>query len=210
MRSDARRGHAGGAWVAVAGVMCMAAWALRQGDAAWLDALSWQGAAGLSTAWRAFTAAWVHWSDAHLHANVLGAAAVASLGWLARVRWVAVMAWLLAWPLTQLELLAVATPAHHGGLSGWLHAGVAVVAVTLLWPAEHHDARARRWGLLLATGLVAALIVELWSGRRWVDASAGVWLTQHAHVMGALAGAAATVFTHTIGRRASKNASPLA
>lgn len=176
--------------------MCLACLLVRRGDPSLLEALAWRGQVDVSIVWRAFTASWVHWSDAHLHANLAGAAAVAMLGWLLRVPMAAVQAWLLAWPLTQLGLLAVATPAHHGGLSGWLHAGVAVVALSMLRPSAPRTTAARRWGWLLAAGLVATLLVEHAVGRRLVDASAGVWLTTHAHALGALAGALTAWTTH--------------
>jgi hypothetical protein len=58
--------------------------------AAWLD---WQPALGLAEPWRAWSAAWVHWSPLHLGSNLLAAAVVAAFGWAARMPPRAALAW---------------------------------------------------------------------------------------------------------------------
>lgn len=100
----------------------------------WLPAngLDWQPGLALSEPWRAVTGAWVHWSPQHLAANLAGCAVVAALGWVARLPAPAALAWALAWPATQLGLLGWPALVHYGGLSGVLHAGVAVAGVWLV------------------------------------------------------------------------------
>lgn len=113
-----------------------------------------------SEPWRCWSAAWVHWSALHLGANAAGTLLLAALGWTARVPLRAVWAWALAWPLVA-PAVTVLQPAlaHYGGLSGVLHAGVAVVALWLLsQPAAAR--RERLVGLALLVGLLAKLVSE--------------------------------------------------
>lgn len=108
-------------------------------------------------AWRWWSAAWVHWSAQHLLANLAGVLVLAALGWAARLPQRAALAWLLAWPLTHLALLTRGELLHYGGLSGVLHAGVAVAVVTLLFRTERAD---RVWGLVIGLGLVLKIMLE--------------------------------------------------
>lgn len=113
-----------------------------------------------SEPWRCWSAAWVHWSALHLGANAAGTLLLAALGWTARVPLRAVSAWALAWPLVA-PGITVLQPAlaHYGGLSGVLHAGVAVVTLWLLSkPAAAR--RERLVGLALLVGLLAKLVSE--------------------------------------------------
>ena len=106
--------------------------------------------------WRAFSAPFVHFSLQHLLANLVGCAVLALFGWAARLPNRAALAWALAWPLTQLGLLAEPALLHFGGLSGVLHAGVAVGVVELL----ARPGRDRRIGAAIALGLIVKLILE--------------------------------------------------
>jgi membrane associated rhomboid family serine protease len=142
--------HVGGtAWVLLSALLCLGAvvvWMLVAGSGGapaatpLAHALDWQAALGLREPWRLWTCAWVHGSTAHLLVNVAGGAVIAFVGWRARLPPAAAVAWLLAWPGTQLlmaaigsERLAPAMP-HYFGLSGVLHAGVAVLGLSLAWP----------------------------------------------------------------------------
>lgn len=154
---------------------------------AWLE---WRPEHAWDQPWRAFTAAWVHWSPQHLVANLAGCAVVGLLGVTARLGRAETLAWLLAWPLTQWLLLWEPQLSRFGGLSGVLHAGVAVAAVSLLREARTHG-RVRAIGLLIALGLAAKIIGEQplaepplrhWDG--WNIAIAPL-----AHLTGALSGA---------------------
>jgi rhomboid family GlyGly-CTERM serine protease len=99
-------------------------------------ARDWQPSLALSEPWRAFSAAFVHYSPAHLGANLAGCAVLAFFGWAARVPAVALCVWGLAWPLGHALLGLVPAIAHYGGLSGLLHAGVAVACVFSLAAAQ--------------------------------------------------------------------------
>jgi rhomboid family GlyGly-CTERM serine protease len=150
-------------------------------------ALDWQPGEMLSQPWRAWTAAFVHWSALHLGANLLGVAVLAALGWVARVPLWATWAWVAAWPFTHWGLGLRPELAHFGGLSGVLHAGVAVVVVRLI--ASETGYR-RAVGAAIGFGLVAKIALEapwgptLRQGGGWDIAVAPL-----AHATGAVAGA---------------------
>jgi rhomboid family GlyGly-CTERM serine protease len=119
--------------------------------------LDWQPERFGTEPWRAFSAAFVHWSLFHLLANLLGAAVVAALGLAARLPRAATLAWAAAWPLGHLPLLLQPALAHYGGLSGVLHAGVAVAA---LWLVVREQGRRRALGAAIGAGLVIKLVLE--------------------------------------------------
>jgi rhomboid family GlyGly-CTERM serine protease len=123
---------------------------------AWVPALAW------SEPWRWWSAAWVHLSVRHLLANLAGAALVLLLGWVARLPREAAWAWALAWPLTHLGLLLSPDLQRYGGLSGGLHAGVAVAAMALIRCSACR--REQVLGALLLAGLCAKVLGE----RPWV------------------------------------------
>ena len=154
----------------------------------WLPAntLDWQPELVLSQPWRAWTAAFVHWSPLHLGTNLLAATVVAAYGWAARVPPAPAWAWCAAWPLTHLALLVRPELAHYGGLSGVLHGGVAVVCLWLLLRAR--GAR-RGVGAAVAVGL----IIKLGSEQPWGPAlqRSQEWdiaVAPLAHATGAAAG----------------------
>lgn len=119
----------GRAWLALALLLALGS-ALAHGRPA--AALDWQPALALAEPWRALSAAFVHYSALHLLGNAAGLALTAAYGWAARVPPRIALAWLAAWPLTQLGLLAQPALAHYGGLSGVVHAGVAIVTLHVI------------------------------------------------------------------------------
>lgn len=153
------------------------------------DVLDWQPTRAAAEPWRALTAAWVHWSPLHLLANLAGVAVVAAFGLAAGLPPRAALAWLLAWPLTQLGLLLLAPSLpHYGGLSGVLHAGAAVLGLALT--AAGRPARERHIGLALLLGLALKLALEqpLGAPLRQVEGW-DIAIAPAAHLSGALAGA---------------------
>src|SRR6185369_416542 len=92
----------GRAWCALAAVLAVGA-ALAFGRES--TAFDWQPSLALAQPWRAFSAAFIHYSALHLSANLAGAVLVGALGFFARVPSPVALAWLVAWPLTQLGLL---------------------------------------------------------------------------------------------------------
>jgi hypothetical protein len=205
------------AWLALAAALAAAAWLtntiIRQPlglDIASAHAVDLQPGLGLAQPWRLLSAAFLHWDTAHLTTNILGAAALALLGWSARMSRAAALAWCLAWPLTHLLLLGLGgigatalaslglpanvsdaltkVPSHFGGLSGVLHAGASVVAVWLV--LTNHDAK--RWaGAALLACLVAKVGWESWHPARILGtvADGGLFTSvTAAHAAGLLAG----------------------
>lgn len=144
-------------WLALGLLLLLPSLAVYRGGALATRLLDWQSELLLSQPWRCWSAAWVHWSRLHLLANTAGALLVLALGWAARVPARATLAWALAWPLTHLGLLLQPALRHYGGLSGVLHAGVAVVVVAL---CRSEDRRERLIGLALGAGLLAKLVSE--------------------------------------------------
>lgn len=173
----------GRAWAALAllhSVAALLAWAGPSAALDWQPGLAWQ------EPWRAWTAAWVHWSPLHLSTNLLAAAVVAVFGWAAQVPTAAALAWALSWPLTHWGWLLRPELAHYGGLSGILHGGVAIVCAWLLLCTRGWR---RTIGAAVALGLAVKLIQEqplgpaLRHGGGWDIAVAPL-----AHTLGALAG----------------------
>ena len=150
------------------------------------DAIDWQPLLAWSEPWRWWSAAWVHLSDLHLHANLAGTLLVALLGVASDVPVRAAMAWLIAWPLTQLGLLAQPALAHYGGLSGVLHAGVAVVAMQLMIEGPR---RRRLIGVTVFAGLALKLFSETpWVGPVQHPQGIDIATVPLAHVSGAVSG----------------------
>jgi membrane associated rhomboid family serine protease len=154
--------------------------------------LDWQPGLAASEPWRAVTAAWVHWSALHLGANALGLLLVAALGVVGGLGWRWGAAWALAWPLTQCGLLLRPELLHYGGMSGVLHAGVAVAVVGLWIEARSHATAAAHQrgigaaigaGLALKIGLEAPWGPALRHGEGW-----DIAVAPFAHLSGAVAG----------------------
>lgn len=156
---------------------------------AWLllptEALDWQPALAVAEPWRAWTAAIAHLSAMHLAANLAGCAVLALLGWRAGLTGPAAAAWLLAWPLTQLGLLLRPDLLHYAGLSGVLHAGVAVAALELM----ARSGRERWVGAGIALGLALKIALEAPLGPA-VQRVPGwdIGIAPFAHLSGAVAG----------------------
>ena len=182
------------AWLAVATVLALASLLL------WFaprDALDWQPQHALDQPWRWWSAAFVHWSALHLVANLAGSVVVAAFGVAARVPRRATWAWLAAWPITHAALAWQPLLLNYGGLSGVLHAGVAVAALHLAW-REQGRRRAIGWAVL--AGLAVKLALERpWAGPTQQVAGWDFAIAPLAHLTGVgaglLCGAVAEVVT---------------
>jgi rhomboid family GlyGly-CTERM serine protease len=146
------------AWLGVGLLMVVPAALIEPGRGLAWRVLAWGPTLAWSEPWRWWSAAWVHLSVRHLLANLAGAALVLLLGRVARLPREAAWAWALAWPLTHLGLLLAPELLRYGGLSGVLHAGVAVAAVALVRCGERRGERVL--GALLLTGLCAKVLGE--------------------------------------------------
>lgn len=150
------------------------------------EALTWQPARALGEPLRAWSAAFVHWTPGHLGANLLGCAVVAAFGVAARVPTRAALAWLVAWPLSHAALALQPALTTYGGLSGVLHAGVAIAA----WHLLRHDTGTRRViGAAVITGLAIKLLLEKpWGAPTQQVAGWDFAVAPLAHASGAIAG----------------------
>jgi rhomboid family GlyGly-CTERM serine protease len=186
----------GRAWIALAGLLGLGAALSAALDPNLLD---WQPGRIATEPWRAFSAAFVHYSPRHLAANLAGLALVAALGWFARVPWPIVAAWLIAWPLTQLGLLARPELLRYGGLSGVLHAGVACVA----WQLIVHERGRRRAIGVLTLALVAVKVVSEapWGPALRHPADWDIATAPFAHASGLAAGLLAAALSDAVLRR---------
>lgn len=175
------------AWPLALAVAVIAAAVLRGLPATGFDLLDWQPAQAWRQPWRWWTAALLHWSLLHWAMNALSAALVALLGWRAVLGPRAVAAWMLAWPLSQLGLLAQPALRHYAGLSGVLHAAVAIAGASLL--ARRGERRGQAIGALVCAGLLLKIVFEApWAGATREVAGWDFALAPAAHASGALAG----------------------
>lgn len=178
-----------GRWAALCLLLALPAVAVWwQGAGHASSMLDWRPQLAFAEPWRWWSAAWVHLSRLHLLANLAGAVLVLALGWAAQVPARAMLAWALAWPLTHLALLLQPQLTSYGGLSGVLHAGVAVVAVHL----RLNGGRAQR-ALALAIGLVLlgkVLSEAPWRGPLSFPEGWDIAVAPLAHAAGVLSGAA--------------------
>ena len=183
MARDLRLSEPGRAWVAL--TLLLAAGSLL-GFFVPATAWDWQPLRAATEPWRCWTAAFVHWSERHLAANLAGLLVVGAFGAVGRVSWRSALAWAGAWPLTQLALLLQPQLLHFGGLSGVLHAGVAAAALELVRRRERRPravAAAALAGLLLKV-----LLEEPWGPPLRHPADWDIAVAPLAHATGAVAG----------------------
>lgn len=193
MRSSA---EPAAAWVGLAALLGAGACLASLTDTRTLD---WQPALVWREPWRAWSAAFVHWSALHLAANLAGAAAVAALGWMARVPSRTVVAWIAAWPLTHVALLLRPDLLRYGGLSGVLHAGVAAVALFLV---ARCTGRRRLIGMAVLIGLVGKVLIEApWAAALRYPAGWDIAVAPFAHAAGVAAGLATATAAELLPRR---------
>lgn len=171
------------AWASMAIALALGALALWSAPR---EAFDWQPGLAVTQPWRLWTAALVHLSPLHLQANLLGCAVVAVFGIAAGLPRHAAWAWLAAWPLTHAVLALQPLLLHYGGLSGLLHAGVAIAALQLARQTHQR----RRWiGGAVLTGLAAKLVFEqAWLGPTQVVPGWDIRIAPLAHLTGAAAG----------------------
>ena len=195
MRAALRR--PGRAWAGLAGLILVAtllAQALPGTSIDWQPGLAWR------EPWRAWTALFVHYSLLHLGANLLGLVLVVALGVSARVPACSALAWAVAWPLTHLALAWQPALRHYGGLSGVLHAAVAIAAVHLL------TQRPQRWlGAAVLIGLGAKVLSESpWQGPVQHPPGWDIGVVPLAHACGLVVGLACALVAEAVASFSSR------
>lgn len=185
----------GRAWCAVATLLAAGcALALVLGPPA--TALDWQPRLALHEPWRAFSAAFVHYSALHVIGNAAGLALVAAYGAVVGAPLRLALAWLAAWPLTQFGLLVEPALLHYGGVSGVVHAGVAIASLYQLCAG-------RRWiGGAVFAGLVVKVLSEApWGAPLRHFEGFDIAIAPLAHASGFVAGAAGFAVAQGLSRR---------
>ena len=171
------------AWAALAAGLALGAVVLWTTPG---TAIDWQPRLALVEPWRVWSAAFAHLSPLHLQANLLGCAAVAAFGVAARLPRHAAWAWLVAWPLTHAALILQPRLSHYSGLSGVLHAGVAIGALHLVW--RERGRRQAIGGAVLA-GLALKLWLETpWAGPTQAPLGWDIPIAPLGHLSGAVSG----------------------
>ena len=182
------------AWLWLCAGLILASLALWLTPLAWQAGLHWRAQSWMAQPWMLWTASLVHINAGHLVANVLALAAVAALGVLLHMPARAALALALAWPLATLGLVWWPAIGDFCGISGLIHAAIAVV---IAQTAIKSIANTGFW--LLLTGLLA----KLWSEHAWsqpwaMDTDAGFAVVTAAHLTGALAGAGTVVLLEAL------------
>jgi membrane associated rhomboid family serine protease len=159
-------------------------WSGQQGQ----SPLVWRASEWAGQPWTLWTSAWIHLNPPHLISNLLALGGVAAAGWVLRPDVRCTLAWLLAWPLTQIALLWWPQVTYAAGLSGLMHAGTLLLAVQIA--LDRIPIRGSRfWGGLLIWGVLTKVVLERgWSQPIVWDAGNHLAVVQAAHVTGAFWG----------------------
>jgi len=185
-------------WLLIGAVLALGTLATRRLPLS-ATQLDWQPALSAAQPWRAWTAVFVHYSGLHLAANLAGLALVLALGTAARLPRRSALAWLLAWPLTQLGLALQPGLLHYGGLSGVLHAGAAVAGLHLVLA----DTGVRRGiGAAVIAGLVLKVLLEApWAAPLRHIPGWDIAIAPTAHASGLVAGLVCAFLIHRLSSR---------
>ncbi|MBC7993036.1 MAG: rhombosortase [Rhizobacter sp.] len=192
----------GAAWCGVA-LLLLAGTLLSLASGA-IRSLEWQPEQAATQPWRWWSAAFVHYSNLHLIGNLTGLTLTAAFGWVSRVPPRAALAWFMAWPLTHLAFLWVVPELkHYGGLSGVVHAGVAIVLAYLLTTGT----RGQR---AVAATVLAGLLAKIATETPWREAVQrhdgwDIGIAPMAHVTGVLSGVACLGLLWAGSRLTSRN-----
>ena len=182
--------------------------ALSTPAAAWAPHLEWWAAGAQREPWRAFTAAFVHYDLQHLAANLAGCAVVALFGWAGRLPARTALAAALAWPLTHMLLLWAPGLARYGGLSGVLHAAVAVAAVALMLQGGR---RQRGVGAAVWAGLLLKVLLEApWTGAVQTLPGWNIPIAVAAHAAGLVSGSLVMALAVALAAGTARHAGPSA
>jgi len=148
----------------------------------------WRSVDWLDRPWSLWTSAWVHMNTQHLISNQLAVGALTAMAWVLKPGWRASLAWVLVWPVIPLAMPFWPHVGYFAGLSGLIHAAVAVSGVYLV-AAQVTVPKARRWGMMLLLGLA----LKLWLEQAWLhpvvwNEGLGMSVVQCAHLVGVLSG----------------------
>ena len=152
--------------------------------------------------WTLWTGALVHLQAAYWLGNLLALTAVAALGTALNASRRDAAALLIAWPLGTLALLLWPEINNSWGLSGPIHAALAVLAVR-----ARRGARTRTLGWLLLLGLAFKLVLESgWTRPVGFDPGWGLNIVHAAHLTSAALGLLAALALGRQPRQAAPDA----
>ena len=172
------------AWTTFCGVLAVASIAAWAGAPASATLLQWDSALWLRQPWTLWTASVAHLSTWHLLANLLTLGALAVLGSSLGAGQAATRALIVAWPLVTLTLLAWPAVRQYCGLSGLIHAAIAV-----LWAHAVVHRRAYPLSFVLFVGMGIKLLGEhAWLTPVSFDTSWGFNVVYASHLGGTLVG----------------------
>ncbi len=155
--------------------------------------LRWQRTDGLAQAWTLWTASLTHLSDAHLIVNLLALLCLGVIGHHVGAGRAEVIAFLPAWPLSNLALLLWPEIQFYAGFSGLNHA-LALMIVAKCAMDFIVDRHLSIIAFFLALMMLARLIHEApWVSPLRMDASWGFTVVQAAHLTGAVSACLAFV-----------------
>jgi hypothetical protein len=195
-------------WLALCGLHAAATLAVGWSGDGLASVLTWHADRWTQHPWTLWTTAWVHLSPGHRTGNLLALGALAVLGGVWCPGGLATLAWFLAWPCVTLLVGLWPQVGHLVGLSGVIHAALAVVAIGL-FPGSGGAPAARRWGGLLWLGLVVKLALEqAWRQPVAWDEGAQFSVVRVAHLCGVFAGAGWWVGLRVVASRRWASGSP--
>lgn len=150
--------------------------------------LTWRAGESWSRPWTWWTTAWVHLHTPHLIGNQMTIGAFAAWAWLVRPDRLTALTWCAAWPVSTLTLNVWPQIGYCVGLSGVLHAGIAIMGLFML-RGRFRRGSERVWGWLLLTGLGLKLFSEQgWHSPVVWDSAANLSVVRAVHFTGALSG----------------------
>lgn len=153
--------------------------------------LTWRAGESWERPWTWWTTAWVHLHTPHLIGNQLVIGVLVAWAWWMRPDRALAVAWGLAWPISTLLLNGWPQVGYCIGLSGVLHAGLAMMGLFMVmeWGQRAHHPHQRWWGVLLWVGVGLKLLMEqAWSSPVVWDNTANVSVVRAVHLTGALSG----------------------
>lgn len=137
--------------------------------------------------WSWWTTAWLHGSDRHLQQNLIGTGFVLLLGSTPHARLSCAVAWLMAWPLTHLLMLLQPGLDSYVGLSGVLHAGLAVWCMHQITQTE--TAGFKWMGWIVLAGMICKIFMENpWQRALIQPTGSDITVAPWAHLSGLFSG----------------------
>jgi len=145
-------------------------------------------------AWVWWSTAWLHGSALHLSRNLVALGLIALIAAACGVSTRAAIAWALAWPLTHLGMLWQPTLHTYIGMSGVLHAGVAVLCAQQIETGRQRRLQLLGWVMLLGLGF-KIIMENPWHIQLERPPGSDITVAPWAHLSGIVAGITLYLFS---------------